>query len=308
MGNKAPKGNKGQAADAPTPPPATNDAADDAAQKGGKAPDLDYIAASADGAPIGTDAEFVILYHGPTKFKGRAEFLRAMLEDAGADYSHSAEGLYGPTGCMDAFRGSGEAVAASDDVVFPTFFPPAIWHRPKAQEPPQQEVCVNQVAACITYLGEQLGYSPASAAERAKADALTQNALDFISAGRASFHPVKNTMSYTEQREEGDKASAEWLAGRAAVFLQHFEKVLARNASPTAPVAGGAAATYADFALYHVLDATVTQFNNDKYGMFWDKLQAPNLKAFYAAFCERPKLKAYRASDRFVPFAGDSMM
>ena len=47
---------------------------------------------------------------------------------------------------------------------------------------------------------------------------------------------------------------------------------------------------------------------NEKYGMFWDKLDAPLLKAFYAHMCERPNLKAYRASDRFVPFAGDSMM
>ena len=95
-----------------------------------------------EGAPVGTDAEFVVLYHGPVKFKGRAEFLRVMLEDKGADYSHSAAGLYGPMGSMDAFRGSPEAVAATDDVAFPTFFPPAIWHRPADGG---EEVLINQV-------------------------------------------------------------------------------------------------------------------------------------------------------------------
>ncbi len=228
------------------------------------------------GAPIGTDAEFVILYHGPVKFKGRAEFLRVMLEDSGVKYAHSADGLYGPQGSMDAFRGTAENVAATDDVPYPTFFPPAIWHRPEQGE----EVRVNQVAACMVYLGEVLGYAPASAAERARADCITQNALDYISAGRLSFHPVKATMSYNDQKEEGDKASAEWLSARAAVFLQHFEKVLKRHSSPASPVAGGAGVTYADFCLYHVLDATVAQFNNEKYGMFWDKLEAPNLKNF----------------------------
>lgn len=255
--------------------------------------------------PIGTDAEFVILYHGPCSFKGRAEFPRCMLEDAGVDYSQSNEGMYGPNGTMDAFRGSGDAVKASDDAVFPTFFPPALWHRPEGGG---QEVCINQVGAIVVYLGEVLGYSPASAAERARADAITQNALDYISAGRLSFHPVKGTMSYNDQKEEGDKASAEWLAGRAGVFLQHFEKVLKRNDAPTSPVAGGAAVTYADFTLYHVLDATKSQFNNEKYGMFWDNLDAPALKAFYGNMCERPNLKAYRSSGRFVPYAGDSMM
>jgi len=283
-----------------------------------KPPKEPVVTIEAKGARIGTDAEFVILYHGPTKFKGRAEFLRVMLEDSGADYSHSAEGLYGPKGCMDAFRGGADAVAATNSAFYPTFYPPAIWHRPKNQQgstdsssPPTQleEVLVNQVAATMVYLGEVLGYAPVSAAERARADAITQNALDYISAGRLSFHPVKGTMSYNEQWEEGDKASAEWLAGRAQVFLQHFEKVLKQNKAATSPVAGGENVTYADFALYHVLDATKAQFNNDKYGMFWDKqLDAPTLKAFYANMCERPKLKAYRESDRFVPFSGDSMM
>lgn len=256
------------------------------------------------GAPIGEHAEYVILYHGPTSFKGRSEFLRVMLEDAGADYSHSADKLYGPTGKMDAFRGSAEAVAALDDVPFPVFFPPALWHRPKSGE----EVHINQLGACMTYLGETLGYAPAVASERARADAITQNALDYISAGRLSFHPVKGTMSYSEQKEEGDKASAAWITERGSVFLQFFEKILKRNTKPDAPVAGGAAVTYADFCLYHVLDATISQFNNEKYGMFWDKLEVPALKAFYAAFCKRPRIAAYRASDRFVPFAGDSMM
>jgi hypothetical protein len=36
--------------------------------------------------------------------------------------------------------------------------------------------------------------------------------------------------------------------------------------------------TYADFCLFHVLDATVNQFNTDFYEMAWDKADIPSLK------------------------------
>ena len=47
-------------------------------------------------APASSDeAEWTILYHGPLNFKGRAEFLRLMLEDASVKYTNSADKLYG---------------------------------------------------------------------------------------------------------------------------------------------------------------------------------------------------------------------
>lgn len=82
--------------------------------------------------------EWTIVYHGGPKpeFKGRAEFLRLILEDAGVKYGVTGDNLYGPTGWMDAFRGkmdSGltiDAVIAANDSPYPAFAPPAIWHQP----------------------------------------------------------------------------------------------------------------------------------------------------------------------------------
>jgi glutathione S-transferase len=257
---------------------------------------------------VDEEAEWTILYHGLVTFKGRVEFLRLMLEDSGAKYSNFAKDLYGPIGQFDAFRGSPEAVAAESSSSFPMFFPPAIWHRPALGGADGEEVKINQVAACMTYLGEKLGYAPQSAAERARADMITQNALDYISAGRLSFHPVKSTASYNDQKAEGDKASAEFAETRMKVFLHHFEKVVSKNKEPTGPVAGGAGTTYADFALFHVLWATDVQFNNEKYSFAWDNTKVPALKAFYAAFKTRANIAAYISSDRAPQFAGDSMM
>ena len=90
-------------------------------------------------------------------------------------------------------------------------------------------------------------------------------------------------------------------------YLHHFNKVVMKAGSKK-PVAGGEKVTYADFALFHVLDATVSQFNKEFYDMAWDKTSVPALKEYYAWFKDRPNLKAYFESSRCAPFAGDSMM
>jgi glutathione S-transferase len=237
--------------------------------------------------------EWTVLYHAPGIFKGRGEFLRLMLEDAQVSYVNTAEGLYGPNGMMDAFRGSPEAIAVG--VPFPVVFPPAIWHRPKDQK---EEVLINQVGACMVYLGEMLGYAPATAAERARADCVMLNALDYLPEGRAS-----NAMSYKNQ---GDKVSKEFWQ-RMKTFLHHFNKVIVQNKhnnktnggeSFKHPVAGGVAVTYADFALFHVLDATAFQFNSEHYNHTWDNLNLPALKEYYQWMKYRPNLQAYYYSDR----------
>jgi len=241
--------------------------------------------------------EWTVLYHAPGKFKGRGEFLRLMLEDAGvSDYKNTAEGLYGPTGMMDAFRGSPEAVSSSSehDPSFPVFFPPAIWHRPANGE----EVVINQVGACLIYLGDQLGYAPKTAVEKARANSIMLNALDYVSDGRSSFHPVKNSMSYNDQKEEGDKASKEFTETRMQFFLHHFNKVVKKNAKPAMAIAGGPSLTYADFAMFYALDATASQFNSDFYEKAWDNTNVSELKAYYEWIKARPNLKAYFESDR----------
>lgn len=239
--------------------------------------------------------EWTVCYHQPGKFKGRGEFLRLLLEDAGVKYNDSGDDLYGPTGMMDAFRGSPQAVdAEASKFPFPIFFPPALWHRPADGE----EVLINQVGACMIYLGDTLSYAPRSTAERARANCIMMNALDYISEGRCSFHPVKNSMSYNDQKEEGDKASKVFSKERMPLFLHHFNKVVVKNGGSKKPIAGGTEVTYADFCLFHVLDATAEQFNSDQYDKAWDTAAVPALKEYYEWMKSRPKLQAYFKSDR----------
>jgi glutathione S-transferase len=241
--------------------------------------------------------EWTILYHGPLTAKGRGEFLRLLFEDKGvAGYVNSAENIYGPDGIFDALRGSVEAIASDEkdsSVSFPLIFPPAIWHRPLGGE----EVLVNQVGACMIYIGEVLDYAPKTSAESARANAIMLNALDYISEGRTSFHPVNNLASYNDQKEQGDRVSKEFTQGRMKTFLHHFNKVVLKN-GPDKPVAGGSNVTYADFALFHVLDATIHQFNTSFYGNAWDNTSVQALKDYHSWMKARPNLSSYFQSDR----------
>ena len=64
--------------------------------------------------------------------------------------------------------------------------------------------------------------------------------------------------------------------------------------------------TYVDLALLHVLRATAAQFPDE-----WKATvmrEFPVVTSFKARMEERPRLKAYFASERCRPFGGDSMM
>jgi glutathione S-transferase len=262
------------------------------------------MASSTDSVAPTKRCEWTICYHqaaGKT-LKGRGEFLRLLLEDAGVEYNDSGENLYGPTGMMDGFRGSTQAIDTEAEVgdpskkfPFPVFFPPAIWHSPRDDG---DQVLINQVGACVMYLGEMLGYAPVNAAERARANSIMLNALDYMNEGRNSFHPVKNSMSYVDQKEEADKASKVFSTERMPLFLHHFNKIVGKTGGPHKPIAGGEGVTYADFCLFHVLDATVHQFNSDYYEKAWDTTNVPDLKEYYEWMKSRPNLQAYFKSDR----------
>lgn len=248
--------------------------------------------------------EWTIVYHGGGEFKGRGEFLRLMFEDKGVPYEYSDANMYGPEGTMCCFRGSAEKIREVDNTVFPVFYPPVIHHKP--QDGGGEEVMINQVAACMQYIGNALGYAPSSPAEKARADCIFLNACDYVSEGRSSFHPVNNLASYKDQVEEGDKVSKEWSKTRMQLWLTFFDKICTKTTSLA--IAGGADLTYADFALFHALDATVAQFENEKYENAWTHTDVPALKTYYEQIKSRPNLHAYLTSDRCAKFMGDSMM
>uniref|UniRef100_A0A7S4UY27 GST C-terminal domain-containing protein n=1 Tax=Alexandrium monilatum TaxID=311494 RepID=A0A7S4UY27_9DINO len=259
------------------------------------------------------DGTWRIIYH-DVNFKGRAEFVRLILEDAGVTYVESSDNLYGPSGVCDAFRAMGsnedglaagaEQHVAADTALWPVMFPPILHHKPSGDG---EEVYVNQTPAILRYCAAQLGYLPQTPAQVARADQITLNVNDLMAECNRAFHPVDPKASYESQKEEADKVSRVFAGGRLLVWLGHFEKIVKRlRPEGDGPLLGEM--TYADFALFHVLDAAEAQFSSAQYGEAWLKADIPTLKRWKAWVAERPKLKAYAQSARRRGWQGTSMM
>ena len=123
--------------------------------------------------------------------------------------------------------------------------------------------------------------------------------------GRLSFHPVKNTLSYHQQKEEAKPYVRAFIQERAPRSLRHFEELLAANAQvhPASPFLVGSALTTCDLNMWVMLCVTLHQFPDD------DPLRdLPRLTALKAVVETRPRINAYMQSSRRRPFAGDSLM
>ena len=91
----------------------------------------------------------------------------------------------------------------------------------------EEVLVINQVPACIKYyIGTLLGYAATTpAAEKARADCFIMNVCDYIDESRKSFHPVKGSMSFKEQTEEGDTESKERTKTSMPIRLVYFDKI-----------------------------------------------------------------------------------
>ena len=117
---------------------------------------------------------------------------------------------------------------------------------------------LSQTPAILEYLGEKFGLVPHSLEDKARARQVALSACDFLADGRAPFHPVKPTESYAIQKDEAAVAVAEFTAegGRLDRWLAHFATLVDNKPR----YLFGDTITYADCALFHVLDAAMSQF------------------------------------------------
>ena len=127
----------------------------------------------------------------------------------------------------------------------------------------------------------------------------------FLADGRAPFHPVKPTESYAIQKDEAAVAVAEFTAegGRLDRWLAHFATLVDNKPR----YLFGDTITYADCALFHVLDAAMSQFPDA-----WDEPSREKLRATLEPYMKlitmHVTLGAYLKADDRAPWAGDSMM
>ena len=217
------------------------------------------------------------LYYWP-EIQGRGEFVRLALEEAGAPYVDVARGPNGVDKMMK-FLGT-----ASIDT--PPFAPPFL----KAGK-----LIIGQTANILLYLGDRHGLSPRNQAGRLWTNQLELTIADFVVEIHDTHHPIGSGLYYEDQRREAKRRAADFRDTRATKFLAYFERVLARRG----PYLAGRKVTHADLSLFQLVEGLRYAFPKMMRRL---ERRIPLTIALHDRVAKRPRIAAYLASDRRIPF------
>jgi len=221
------------------------------------------------------------LYYWPT-IQGRGEFVRLALEEAGADYIDVARrpgkrGVPAMTKLLEDRRSKR-----------PPYAPPFI----KAGK-----LVIAQTANILLYLGPRLGLAPRDEAGRLWAHQLQLTISDLVVEIHDTHHPVTTYLYYEEQRPAATRRTADFWRYRVPKILGYFERVLARSGGPHVL---GRRLCYVDLSLFQIIEGLRYAF--PKRMQRFEK-KVPRLVALHDRVAKRPRIAAYLASKRRLPFS-----
>jgi glutathione S-transferase len=159
-------------------------------------------------------------------------------------------------------------------------------------------IVVSHVANILQYLGPKLGLAPKDEAGRFFAHGLQLTITDFVSEVHDTHHPIATDLYFEDQGEEAKARSAAFLQHRVPKYLGYFERVLADNPAGQKHAVGADLSTV-DLSLFQIWAGMAYAFPH----AFADAEKLyPALAALVGSVRELPKVAAYLASDRRIPF------
>jgi glutathione S-transferase len=213
--------------------------------------------------------------------QGRGEFVRLALEAADADYVDVARrgkrGMAAMTKLLDSTRSKR-----------PPFAPPFL----KAGK-----LVVAQTANILLYLGGRLGLAPRDEAGKLWAHQLQLTIADLVVEIHDTHHPVTSWLYYEEQRPAAKRRTADFWRYRVPKFLGYFERVLAKNGGRYLI---GRRLSYVDLSLFQIVEGLRYAFPK-RMRRFEKKV--PRVVALHERVARLPRIAAYLASDRRIPFS-----
>lgn len=222
--------------------------------------------------------------------QGRGEFIRLTLEDGGADYIDHALRPADEGGGVAAIL----AVLDAPGIARPPFGPPFL----KAGRQ-----LIGQTANILAYLGPRLGLAPTGEVRRRWANQLQLTLADLVGEAHDTHHPIAGSLYYHEQKPEAMRRAADFTAARLPKFLGYFERVLERNPDGDAWLVGPAA-SYVDLSLAQVVSGLRYAFPRASRRVL---RHCPRVLALHERTFARPRLAAYLASPRRLPFCEDDL-
>jgi glutathione S-transferase len=222
------------------------------------------------------------LFYWP-EIQGRGEFVRLALEEADADYEDVAR----KTG-----KGSGVAALMrflnGRNLVHPPFAPPFLQ---------AGRLVIGQTANILLFLGGRHGLAPKEEGGRLWVHELQLTISDLVVEVHDTHHPVASGLYYEDQKKEARRRAADFLENRVPKFLGYFERLLARQRGQR--FITGSKLTYVDLSIFQIIAGLGYAFPQ---AMTRVARTHKRLFALHARIQERPRIAAYLASERRIPF------
>jgi glutathione S-transferase len=228
----------------------------------------------------------VELYYWPT-IQGRGEFVRLLLEEAGADYVDVAR-TKGGMAAMMRFLDRKEAGPLP-------FAPPFVR---------VGDAIVAQTANILTFLAPRFGLAPDDEERRAEASQIQLTISDLVGEAHDTHHPIAGSLYYEDQKREATRRAADFVKARMPKYLGWLEDVLARNRTSEGRWLVGDDCSYVDLSAFQVVEGLRFAFPN---AMRRLERKVPHLVALRDRVATRPRIAAYLASKRRLPFNQDGI-
>ena len=202
--------------------------------------------------------------------------MRLALEDAGAAYVDVARTPRG-TAAM-------ERILEAEKQANRPFAPPFL---------ACGRLLIGQTPNILLYLGPRIGLAPAQEPGRLWVHQLQLTIADWLVEAHDVHHPIGSGLYYEDQKAESRRRAADFLAYRLPKYLIYFEGLLKGN------FLLGRSATYADLSLFQMIAGLRYAFPR---AMRRLERRFRGLAALHDRVAARPRLAAYLASDRRLPF------
>jgi glutathione S-transferase len=217
------------------------------------------------------------------RIQGRGEFVRLALEEAGASYVDVAR--------LPASKGGGERALMkrmrSAAGGLEPFAPPFLV---------SGDLVIAQTAGILLYLAPRHGLVPGDQASRIRAHQLSLTFADLVSEVHDTHHPIAGSLYYEDQKPEALRRAAVFIAERMPTFLGYFERILVANGGEHLV---GDAVSYVDLSAFQILSGLAYAFPRATARM---APSLPRLLALRDHVASRPRIAAYLASSRRLPF------
>ena len=212
------------------------------------------------------------LYYWPG-IQGRGEFVRLVLEEAGASYVDVARQPGGMDEMMRLLK------------ISPCYAPPMLRHG---------DLVLAQTATLCRYLGERHNLVPPAAGGRFLVDQLQLTIADLLDEAHDTHHPIDPMKYYEEQKEPARLRAAAFTGHRMPKYLGFFERTIGGREFLV-----GDALTYVDLSMFQMLEGLTYAFPK---AFARTIANCPGLRGLRDRVAARPRIAAYLASDRRLPF------